>query len=291
MDKLKREYERFGPWVTEILGDEDIPPQFESFTETILRSDLSCKIPVSVERRELKPGMVFYDTVISLAGNHMVIWTLQPDGIDQQEIDITSIQYFQYAVAVLQGVLRCVTAQQTLSINFSSVELEPIDKIEQHIRDRYCPPEAKIRLEDIVAHENTEQSFLYEALLARAAKKEELKMITYQPTIKMQRAHVSMMRRWRVVSEEFGLQDSAFLTNGRELIVLSRIQDMKAVKKSDYGYRSTYIPLSTIRTIFKEPVAKVAGLEDLSIVMENTRVVFRVEERFPMDILRKALQL
>ena len=290
MDKLKREYDRFGPWVAEIKEEDDIPQQFSDFTETILKSDFSFKVPVSEERRNLKPGMVLYETVVSLTGDFLIVLRYGEDSIDRQEIHLKGLKYFQRTITVLKGELTLATAKQISIIQFNSVEQKPIEKLESRIREHYCDPEPKINLEEIIEQDHV-HSFLYETILAKETKKENLKIVAYQPNIKLKREHVSMMRRWQVVSDEYGLQDSLFLTNGRELIVLSRVQDMKAVKKSDYGYRYTYIPLSKIRTLLREPVEKVQGIHNFSVVMENNRVVFKVEESFPVDAFGDTLKI
>lgn len=290
MDKLKREYDRFGPWVAEIEVEDDVPPQFSDFTETILKSDFSFKVPVFEERRNLKPGMVLYETVVSLTGDLLIALRYNVDSIDRQEINIKGLQYFQCSTAMLLGELRLGTAKQILSIQFNPVEQKPIEKLVNRIREQYCGPDLKINLNNIIEQDQA-HSFLYEVLLAKETKRENLKTVAYQPNIKLKRGIVSMMRRWQVVSDDYGLQDSLFLTNGRELIVLSRVQDMKATHMSNYGYRYTYIPLSNIRTLLLEPEENAEGIYNLSVVMENARVVFKVEESFPVDVFRDTLKI
>lgn len=290
MDKLKREYDRFGPWVAEIEVEDDVPQQFSDFTETILKSDFSFKVPIFEERRNLKPGMVLYETVVSLTGDLLIALRYNVDSIDRQEINLKELQYFQCSTAMLLGELRLGTAKQILSIQFNPVEQKPIEKLVNRIREQYCGPDLKINLNNIIEQDQA-HSFLYEALLAKETKRENLKTVAYQPNIKLKRGIVSMMRRWQVVSDDYGLQDSLFLTNGRELIVLSRVQDMKATHESNYGYRYTYIPLSNIRTLLLEPEENAEGIYNLSVVMENARVVFKVEESFPVDVFRDTLKI
>lgn len=288
MDNLKREYDRFGPWVAEIKEEIDIPPQFSDFKTNILKSDLSLKIPVFVDRRNLKPGMLLYSTVVCITGDLIVILHHGENSIDQQEISLKSLQYFQSTLAILLGELKLVTPQQTAAISYNPVDPEPVEKLMALIRQRYCDAKPSIDLDKIPEQEH-DQSFLYEALLAKEMKKEQLKTVAYQPAMKLGKGYVSMMRRWQVVTEEYGLQDSLFLTNGTELIVLNRVQDMKAVQKSDYGYRYSYIPLKNIRTLLWEPDEVLQGIRDLSIVTEDSRLVFKVEEHFPVEPFRETL--
>jgi len=290
MDKLQREYDRFGPWVAEIKVEDDVPQQFVEFADSILKSDFSFKVPVAAERRDLKPGMLLYETVISVTGDRLLILHVRERSIDRREVDLKRLQYLQRKQAMLFGELFMVSAGQSASITFNSVELEPIEKLERHIRAQYCDHEPKVNLDSIIGPEHT-QSFLYETLLAQESKTENLKIVAYQPSIQLKTEHIPMLRRWRVVPEEHILKDTLFLTNGSELIVMSRMQDMKKVRQADYGYRHTYIPLGNIRTTLLEQDEKVEGVLALSVVMENSRVVFKVDESFPVDVFRGTLKI
>jgi len=290
MDKLQREYDRFGPWVAEIKVEDDVPRQFVEFADPILKSDFSFKVPVAAERRDLKPGMVLYETVVSVTGDRLLILHLRESSIDRREVDLKSLQYIQCNKAMLFGELLMVSAGQSSSITFNVVEPEPIEKLERHIRAQYCDHVPKVNLDDILGQEHT-QSFLYETLLAQEAKKENLKIVAYQPSIQLKAEHIPLLQRWKVVPEELVLKDTLFLTNGSELIVMSRMQDVKRVRQSDYGYRHTYIPLGNVRTTLLEPNEKAKGVLAFSVVMENSRVVFTVDESFPVDVFRRTLKI
>jgi hypothetical protein len=290
MDKLRREYDRFGPWVSEITKEVEVPQQFDKFSEIILNADLSFKIPVVAERRDLKPGMLLYHTVILVTGNTLNILNLEDGAPVSRKIDLQKLQYFQSTKAILYAELTLVAADQSLVIAFNAVKPEQIERLERHIRDYYFTPEVTINLEKIVEPIH-EKSFLYEALLSEEAKKERLKVIAYQPSIELHGEYLPILKQLLVVSEEYSLEDTLFLTNGSELIVISRIKDLKEAQQSNYGYRHTYISLDKIRTILLEPEAKVQGVLNLSIVMKSTRVIFKVESGFPIDTFESALNI
>ncbi len=288
MDKLKREYDTFGPWVVEIKKEVEVPQQFDNFAETILNADLSLKIPVVAERRDLKPGMLLYHTVVSVTGNSLTILHFEDGSTGRREIDLQHLQYFQSIKAILLGELALVSAGESSVIAFNAVKQEQMEKLERHIRGHYCNPELKINLDKIVEPVH-EKSFLYRALLAAEAKKERLKIIAYQPSIKLHGEYLPIFKQLLAVSEEYSLEDTLFLTNGSELIVISRIKGLKEAQQPNYGYRYTYIPLGKIRTILLEPEERVQGVLNFSVVMKSTRVVFKVESSFTIDTFEELI--
>jgi hypothetical protein len=290
MDKLEREYHRFGPWVIEIKDIDDIPEQFSDFTETIMNGIISFKVPVNVERRNLKPGMLLYETVTSVTEDTVIILHYTEGSIDRHNIKYHDILYLQYTTVMLFGELIFWTAQQRFVLDFRPAEYGPVEKALDLIRSKYCDPALRINLGDIQEHVDV-QSFLYKTLLAQEMEKENLKLVAYQPSIKLKRKHAKKMRYWQHVSGESGLQDSLYMTNGKELIVMSRLKDVKALERPDYGYRYTYIPLNNIRSIIRESDDSMERLQELSIVLEDVRVVFRVDNSFPADVLKNALKI
>ena len=290
MDKLKREYDRFGPWDVEIKEEDDIPQQFSDFTETIMNSVFSFKVPVNVERRNLKPGMPLYQTVTSLTEDAVIILRRAETEIDRQEIKYRDILYLQYTTDMLSGELIFTTVKQRYALDFNPAEQGPAEKALERIREKYCDQVPRVNFSDIQEHVVV-QSFLYETLLAQEMEKEDLKLVAYQPSIKLKRKRAAKMRYWQIVSGEAGLQDSLYLTNGKELIVMSRVKDVKAEEKADYGYRYTYIPLNNIRSLILEHSETMDKIQELSIVMEDKRVVFRVDNTFSASLLKGALKI
>jgi hypothetical protein len=290
MDKLKREYDLFGPWVLEIKDEMDIPQQFGDFTETILNGIYSFKVPVNVERRNLKPGMLLYQTVTVLTEDAVIVLQHRLEAIERQEVKYADILFLQCTTDLLFGELIFGTAQQRYIMEFSSIEYGPVETAIDRIREKYCDQVPKANLGEI-QEQVVVKSFLYETLLAQEMEKEELKLVAYQPSMQLKRKRAAKTRFWRIVSGETGLQDSLYLTNGKELIVMSRVKDVKAEKKADYGYRYTYIPLNNIRTLLLEPHKTMERLLEFSIVMEEKRLVFRVDDTFPVDVLKSVLRI
>lgn len=290
MDKLKREYDRFGPWVLEIKDEVAIPQQFDDFTETILNGIFSFKVPVNVERRNLKPGMLLYQTVAVLTEDAVITLHYRLGAIDRREIRYDDILFLQCTTDMLSGELIFGTVKQRYILDFSSVEYGPVEKAIDLIREKYCDQVPKAKLGDI-QEQVVVQSFLYETLLAHEMEKEDLKLVAYQPSLKLERKRAAKTRFWRIISGEIGLQDSLYLTNGKELIVMSRVKEVKAAEKADYGYRYTYIPLNNIRTLLLEPHETMERLQELSVVMEEKRLVFRVDDKFPADVLKRVLRI
>lgn len=66
MMNLKKEYNEFGPWLSEIFSEEDITHQFVHLKKEILEADLSVKVPVDKEWRNVKEGELLYEAIMSL---------------------------------------------------------------------------------------------------------------------------------------------------------------------------------------------------------------------------------
>ena len=105
MDQLKREYDQFGPWVLEIKNEDDIPQQYKNFTDTIMGGVFSFKVPVNIERCNLKPGMLLYQTVISLTEKAVIILHHSKRTAHRHKIRYDHILHLQYTTDLLFGEL------------------------------------------------------------------------------------------------------------------------------------------------------------------------------------------
>ena len=78
-----------------------------------------------------------------------------------------------------------------------------------------------------------------------------------------------------------------FLTNGRELGILTRVKEVKDEIESDYGYRHTYIPLENIKFLSMKQDEQLHQLDILRILVNDYELEVRVGENFSVDSLVK----
>ncbi len=96
-----------------------------------------------------------------------------------------------------------------------------------------------------------------------------MKLIEYQPFIELIRQKTTAFSFFSDLISKPVLQDSMFLTNGLELIILSRVQEVKSEKDADYGYRKTFIPLDYIQDFSTQTDETMENLLTLNIELNN----------------------
>ncbi|WP_114010108.1 MarR family winged helix-turn-helix transcriptional regulator [Cohaesibacter intestini] len=81
----RKEYDAFGPWLTEVKSEADMPRRFRSLYSEYRDATYLIKVPRNADRRNLRPGMDLYEAVIAVdeAGVSLArleetsIWTLK----------------------------------------------------------------------------------------------------------------------------------------------------------------------------------------------------------------------
>lgn len=289
MDTVQREYERFGPWVAPIEVVEDIPPQFLQHQELITEAIFAFKIPINVERRNVKPGMPLYHTVVAFREDLLLLLQRTGKEVHATEIPYREIQYLQHVSNVLVGELLLGTAEQIHVLNFNPVEIEAVEKGIGIIRNKYLQEGTPLNLEAIDESEEN-KSLFYENLIAQQFGGEDLKVIQYQPPVGLKKNPGKALDP-NVPPQEPVLQDSLFLTNGTELITINRKEETKLPEKTDYGYRYTFVPVHNILDVTLEPDDTNDLLQNLSFILKETKVVLLVGPEFSVQKLKSVLKL
>lgn len=289
MDALQREYERFGPWVTPIEVVEDIPQQFLRYQELIMEAAFAFKIPISVERRNVKQGMPLYHTVVAFREDMLVLLQRAGKDVHATEIPYREIQYLQHVSHVLVGEILLGTADQIHVLNFNPVEMEPVQKGIGIIRKNYLQEGTSLNL-DAIDETQENNSLFYENLIAQQFKGDDVRVIQYQPPVGLTKNRGKALDP-NVPAQEPVLQDSLFLTNGNELITINRKKETKHPEEADYGYRYTFIPVHNILAVMLEPDDTNDLLQNLSFVLKETKVVLLVGPEFSVQKLKSILKL
>ena len=60
------EYDRFGPWIDEIVVPEDVPRLFRSYPIDLSATRMVLKVPRGIARRDATAGMNLYDHLVIL---------------------------------------------------------------------------------------------------------------------------------------------------------------------------------------------------------------------------------
>jgi len=289
MDTLQREYERFGPWVAPIEELQDIPQQFLRYRDLIAEATFAFKIPINVERRNVKQGMPLYHTVVVFRKDDLVLLQRTGKNIHATEIPYKEIQYLQYVGNVLVGEMLLGTADQIHVLNFNPVETEPVEKGIAIIRKGYLKKGTRLNT-DAIDQQQENNSLFYENLIAQQFKGEDVRVVQYQPPIGL-KENLGKALEPNSPAHEPVLQDSIFLTNGNELITINRKEETKLPEKADYGYRYTFVPAHNILGVMLEPDDTNDVVQNLSFILKETKVVLLVGPEFPVQKLKSILNM
>lgn len=280
----KKEYFEFGPWLTRIGGAEDIPEQFASVKNEILGGTFMFKIPRNIDRSNAKEGMLLYDVIISIDDAYFKKFTCDGEKVESSSIALKDIVYMQYEINLLYGELILAAESEKVEIMFNTVSSDLIFEVVSFLRKHYVVGKTMIDL-DKIEEKEVEESFLYRSLLIRERAGEKIKIVAYQPFMELKKGEATNIRQRLSLYQEPVLQDSMFLTNGRELGILTRVKEVKDEIESDYGYRHTYIPLENIKFLSMKQDEQLNNLDILRILVNDYEVEVRVGENFAVDAL------
>lgn len=290
MSDIKKEYAEFGPWLVEIKAEDDIPQQFDHLKDQILGGIFSFKIPIAIDRRDLKPGMLMYNIVITLTDTKFMMFKFQDEAATVKEVEIKDIVYIQKVINLLTGELIVATSSEKLVIDFNPVGSHIVENAISIIRQKYVSDVEKVDL-DAISEEVAVESFLYQSLLMREMIKERVKLISYQPFMELKRGRATNVKNRKDIYDEPVLQDSLFLTTAKELLVLTRVREVKEQKEADYGYKHTYIPLELISSISLEKDLEFEQLRDVKISVKDASITVTVGADFSIATLKELLKI
>ncbi len=269
MDIIKKEYNEFGPWIAMINDSTEVPPQFEHEKDLILKATYAFKIPRPIERRNAKPGMPLYDHVVIFFQDELILLDrTETNTIQKTSILLSEILMIQSLQELLFGELIITTTDRAYSIIYNPVSHEIIEKLVTDIRKRYYDKPKHLDIEALDEHVSIHSPIFKTILLSELAS-DQVKLIEYQPFIELIRQKTTAFSFFSDLISKPVLQDSMFLTNGLELIILSRVQEVKSEKDADYGYRKTFIPLDYIQDFSTQTDETMENLLTLNIKLNN----------------------
>ncbi len=137
MNKLKKEYFEFGPWLSEIRDESDITHQFEHIKEDILNSELAFKVPVDKEFRSVKEGELLYETVIAIDDSGVRCYKVIEDAVFGSHVKFGDIVYVKVAEDILTRDMEIATKTESLHFQYLPTPLELADKFVSMIRNRF----------------------------------------------------------------------------------------------------------------------------------------------------------
>ncbi|PKM57586.1 MAG: hypothetical protein CVU98_05370 [Firmicutes bacterium HGW-Firmicutes-3] len=290
MNKLEQEYHSFGSWLVEINNEEDIPIQFIDFKQTILDAEYSFKVPRKIERRKAHPGMRLYDAVVSLLPDKISLQQIRNKTVEVDDILFDEINYLVHINELLDSQIIIVTKKQEYVIEYNSVSSDISNGFISKIRDKILTSTPVLNL-DAFVEVKTIDSELYKNLISNEINDSPVKIIEYQPFIQLSKTNPSPAEKLFNTHNKYELQDTVFLANTKELIVVNRKEAVKKIDKADYGYSRTYLDLTKIQGFRLEDAPEMSHLKMLLLQMDGIEVSFEVGDTFTVDALNQLLTM
>jgi hypothetical protein len=246
MDAQEREYQRFGPWSVEITAEDPVPHLFEPY---LARADpmlLGVKVPRHIERRNARPGMDLYDYAVCLYEDDLVV--LRRDGreVRSETCRYADVQHVRVTRSLLFGDIHLALPGRAYDLRYNTVSDGLMQRVVDVVRQRYGgkPPPVADAAEPEVR--SGMLSFNFERRLARERRERPgLRLVAVQGTLGV-RPRMSAARRTLLRIADKRLLESMHLSDGRELVVISRGKEYAYRWDVLYRVDTSFMPLANI---------------------------------------------
>jgi hypothetical protein len=263
-----KEFDAFGPWILKIDEEHGMPPLFGDYAHLTGSAVMMFKVPRQIERRNANPDMHLYDAVVGLFDTHLLLLSRIGNLVQERRIEYRDIQAIKNTQCLLLGELYFHTGTIVFKIKYNTISESIVAEAVQHILRLQNNPVRDLKLAPI-AYTVDNIDFLYLNLLSSMkSRQNDIALIAYQPPARLKEAlgfFEKLMHYFRVPPS---LHCTAFVTNTRELTIISRSDLLKKQKQFDYAYSYTHIPL---RSISHAGIVQSKRFPDLYLLTLSTR--------------------
>lgn len=282
--KAEQEQYAFGPWLVEITETDLIPPQYINYKEEILQSVFSFKVPVNKDRQQLKPGMLMYKNVVIMHNDFIKILSIMDNGslediIHEVQLPYKDIAYVIRGGELLSNYIIIGVENHEYKIEYYTVSEIITTKILSMIRTRSLTDDS---LREIIEYEK--EALRKKPLFSYFSKKDRLtdvmKVLAYQCEDKVKFVGHSFLEKIVSTFKVKKLDEIIYLSNGKELIIVSGDIENKKESTVDYSYRHCYIRLEKISSIAIYPDEKAFDSQLLTVTIDKADVVFHIKTNF-----------
>ncbi len=246
MSERNLEYDRFGPWVTEISDEDPTPPLFEPYLTRTDPALLSLKIPRKIARRDAHPGMDLYDYLVTLYEDDMVVLRRVGQDVQADTLRYRDVQHLQVSDELLRGNVRLSLDGHAYDLPFNTVSGDVIARLVDMIRERYAKPDAPALPHTGHDPHTAGLSFYFERLLAAELEHPDMHLLAAQPTVPVGAGETNVARRILFGIAHRRLLESLHLSDGRELRILGRGRRFAWRWQTAYGKDTLYIPIANL---------------------------------------------
>jgi len=276
MKNFKKEYDAFGPWIIKIKNQEEIPGLFDEYIKYDETSHIY-KVPRDITRREARPGDQLYRSIISFEENQLIFLKSSNGLVTQQIIEYRNIESIQNRVDLLNGTMIIQSKNEKVQISYNAVSRDLVIEIVFKLRKNYIKYFDKFDHETIKKDYTLPKNYFYKGILSKLRNKESINVLDAQETTKIFKEDKNWYDYFFDVYNPMIFQKIMFLTNHKELIIISRKDGIKRKRSADYSHIHTYIPLINIKDVIHSESEKYENLYILSFQLNSNSHNFYVK--------------
>lgn len=267
-----KEYDSFGPWIYEISDEYPVPNQFKHYITSSEVPLLSIKIPRNIERRKAHPGMPLYDYVVNLYEKSMLILKREGDTVISNSYLYEKIECLQNRVNLLKGNLRIIMADIVYNLPYNAVSEKIILHMVELIRQRYTNNARYLLTKDsIVDISKIKLSFYFNGLMNN----EKIRNPEFKVIASQEESSISLFEtggfliklQHRILGKK--LLESLHLSDGRELLILSRGRSYKRRNQAVYGKETLFVPLNKITDVVMDDDIGNSAISNMRVKTSN----------------------
>lgn len=267
-----KEYDSFGPWIYEISDDYPMPNQFRQYIKSSELPLLSIKIPRNIERRKARPGMPLYDYVVNLYEKSILILKREGDSVISNSYIYDKIECLQNRINLLNGNLRIIMSDIIYNLPYNAVSEKIILHMVELIRQRYTNTARYLITNDsVVDISKIKLSFYFNGLLNN----EKIRNPEFKVIASQEESSISLFEtgsflnklQHRILGKK--LLESLHLSDGRELLILSRGLSYKRRNQAVYGKETLFVPINKITDIVLDDDIGNSAISNMTLKTSN----------------------
>jgi hypothetical protein len=290
MKNIKKEYDAFGPWILEIKSQADVPGHFDSFFKYETDDSLVLKIPKHISRRNANPGDILYKSLIAFNKNHIITLDYKNEKIIKKEMKYTSIKSIQTRTDLLNGNLIVHSKKESIKIPYNAVSENLMSNAIFNLRKNSIAYLSEIETTyQIKKDYSAPINYYFKNILSKLKSKENIFILKTQETKKIGKINKKWYDSSLDIYNTMVLQEIMFLTNNKELIIISRKNAIKRKRTSDYSNIYTYIPLENLIDITYEPHEIYSDVYRMFFKLSEKNYTFYVQEPLSDNIINQLI--
>ncbi|MCU1407832.1 MAG: hypothetical protein JWQ43_4135 [Glaciihabitans sp.] len=130
------EYDSFGPWIDEIITEDDIPRLYRDYPLDLEQALLVLKVPRDIARRDATPAMHLYDALLAVRSEELTVLQRTDDTYSVLRVPIDSVFAIEDSAVLLDGRLTIhLVDRGPVTIRYNGSAQRTITRLTSLLRD------------------------------------------------------------------------------------------------------------------------------------------------------------